>query len=112
MRYTFYKGGQEYQTDNLSEFCREHGLRRQHIHEVVNGGRQSYKGWSLPPGVRKPKPTPINVDDEGMTVEQVLVAAEIAARSQHDPAYEKLVMGRIAKIRSGQPLQVYTSNEE
>lgn len=97
-------------TDNLSAFCREHNLRRSHIAEVASGLRKSYKGWSLPPDATKPEiPTP---DDTGsMTVGQVIEMAEIAARASGDPAYEKLVMGRIEKLRKGMPLEVLIKEE-
>ncbi len=97
--YTFYKDEQEYQTDNLVAFCREHGLQRRHLQEVVIGKRHQHHGFTI---------AAINssIEEGGMTVEQVLQMAEIAARSSGDPEYEALVMSRTAKVRQGQALRI------
>lgn len=115
--YTFYRGGQEVHTDNLAAFCREHKLQRRHMAEVNNGDRQSHRGWSLPPEMRKTKLAPINVDDEddpngpgSMTVEQALRLAEIAAEAQNDPEYEALVKSRTNKIHQNEALEVHITD--
>lgn len=97
---TLVKNGKTYETNNLSQFCRDHDLDRRNLQAVVSEKRNSYKGWMLA------RPEAPLEDVGGMTVEQVLVAAEIAARAQNDPEYERLVMGRIAAIRAGSPLPV------
>jgi hypothetical protein len=107
MSYSFVKDGQVYHTDNLSQFCREHDLRRTHIADVVGGRRRSHRGWS--------KPTTgdgTEGSEEGMTVEEVLKAAEIAAAASRDAEYIKLVQGRVDQIRRGVPLEVVLSKEE
>lgn len=98
--FTLVKNGQTYETTNLSQFCRDHELDRRNLQAVVSGKRNSYKGWML---VRPEAPLE---EVGGMTTEQVLIAAEIAARAQHDPEYERMVMGRIAALRAGAPLPV------
>jgi hypothetical protein len=103
MSYTFYRGTEVYHTDNLAGFCREHSLQRRHMQEVVLGKRGQHHGFSqgVPPDLRS-----CSLDRERLTpVEDVLVMAEIAARSVGGD-YEKLVMGRVAQIRSGNPLLV------
>lgn len=105
--YRLFKDGQEHYTENLAAFCREHGLQRKHLAAVISGERQSHRGWSLPPDIRKPKPEQTAPASDGsMTVGQVLETAEIAARSSGDPAYERLVMSRIEKLRRGEPLPI------
>ena len=100
--YTFYKDEQEFTTSNLMAFCREHGLQRRHMQEVVMGKRKSHHGFSL-----------AGTGDEGMvSVESVLVQAEIAARSSGDPEYEKLVLSRTAKIRRGEPINIKQGKNE
>lgn len=115
--YTFYHEGQEYHTDNLAAFCIKHKLQRRHMAEVVNGNRQSHRGWSLPPEMRKTKPATINVDDEddpngdgSMTLEQWAALAEGAVKAQEDPEYEAMIMDRIGKLRRGEPLEVHITD--
>jgi len=101
--YTFYREGQEFRTDNLAAFCKEHGLQRRHMHEVIFGSRKSYKGFSRLASL----PTPINAGEDGsMAVEQILSMAEIAARASGDPEYQALVQGRVDKMRRGEKLEV------
>jgi hypothetical protein len=104
--YTFIRDNQEYQTENLSQFCREHNLRRSHIAEVNAGMRKSYKGWS------KADPTiPASNDDYAEALEQeVLEPAMIAARASGDPEYQALVQGRVDKLRKGEALKISTGN--
>lgn len=102
--YTFYKDGQEYRTENLAAFCREHDLRRSHIAEVASGMRKSYKGWSrTDPNTTAPEPTPEPDNDGGMTVQQFIEMAEVAANSL-EGEHKKLAMRRIDKIRKGEPI--------
>ncbi len=84
--YTFYRDGQEYQTDNLAQFCKEHGLQRRHMQEVIFGSRT-------------------------MTVAQILSVAELAARASGDLAYQQLVQGRVDKIRRSEKLEVKVSED-
>ncbi len=93
--YTFTKDGQEYETSNLMAFCREHGLQRRHINEVVQGIRKSHHGFSYSAE-----------DQKDVELETVLQAAEIAARSSGDADYEALVLRRTAKVRAGEPINI------
>ncbi len=43
--------GNIYQVDNAYVFAREHGLRGNHLTEVLNGHRKSHKGWKICPDV-------------------------------------------------------------
>lgn len=45
--YTFYRNGQEYKTSNLAEFCRVNHLQRARMNEMIDGYRESYKGFRL-----------------------------------------------------------------
>ncbi len=101
--YTFIQDGRKYETSNLMAFCREHGLQRRHINEVVVGTRKSHHGFSA---IR-------TMEDaiEVMTpeeIEQTLTTAEIAARSSGDPEYEALVMKRVEMVRRKEPLRIAT----
>ncbi len=108
MSYSFVKNGQVYHTDNLTQFCREHDLRRSHLAEVNAGMRRAYKGWSKLP----PTGDDTEGSEEGMTVAEVLKSAEIAAAASGDPKYIKLVQGRVDKIRRGVPLKMVMSKED
>lgn len=44
--------GDIYQVDNAYAFAREHGLRGNHLTEVLNGHRKSHKGWRVCPDVQ------------------------------------------------------------
>jgi len=100
--YTFYKDEIEFRTDNLTAFCREHGLQRRHINEVLAGTRKQHHGFTLA-GINV---SPEAMLDDGVQVEQVLQMAEVAARSSGDPEYEALVLSRTAKIRRGEALRI------
>ncbi len=105
--YKFYKDGQEFSTDNLAAFCKEHGLQRRHMHEVIFGSRKSYKGFTK----TADQHAPINGGDGSMTVAQILSVAELAARASGDLAYQQLVQGRVDKIRRGEKLEVKVSED-
>src|SRR5713101_6875729 len=92
--YTFYREGQEFRMDNLAAFCKEHGLQRRHMHEVIFGSRKSYKGFSK----TAEQPTPINAGDGSMTVAQILSVAELAARASGDLAYQQLVRSEERRV--------------
>ncbi len=110
-KYTFHKDGQEHGADNLSAFCREHGLQRRHMQEVAVGMRKGHRGWTrTSPTV----PIPINGGDDdddpngpgSMTVDQLMRLAEIAAKTVGGE-YEKQAMEKIAMIRRHEPIPVY-----
>lgn len=39
--------GQQYQSDNISQFAREHGLTRRHISGVLHGRAKTTGGWTF-----------------------------------------------------------------
>jgi len=107
--YTLYKDGQKYETTNLAAFCRDNGLQRRHMNEVLFGKRRSHRGWSL-------QPTTVTIEEapagDTVAVEDVLTFAEIAARSSNDPDYEKLVLDRVAQVRRGEPIEINIAEDD
>ncbi len=93
--YTFTKDGEQFETSNLMAFCREHGLQRRHLNEVVLGKRKSHHGFEYR-------------ERDQDWVENTLVLAEIVARSnaKSDPEYAALIQSRVDKVRRGGALRV------